>query len=117
MIENVHHLKAPSRRRFVQHLTRQSMYAGALVILSLVFGMAGYHWLAGFGWIDAFENTSMLLGGMGPVNTVSSTGGKVFAGMFALYAGLVFLAVTALVLAPVLHYVLHRFHWDMSHPD
>ena len=59
----------------------------------------------------------MLLGGMGPVNTVSSTGGKVFAGMFALYAGLVFLAVTALILAPVLHHVMHRFHWDMSHPD
>ena len=117
MIENVHHLKAPSRRRFVQHLTRQSMYAGALVIVSLALGMAGYHWTAGFCWVDAFENACMLLGGMGPVGPVSSTGGKIFAGVFALYAGLVFLAVTELVLAPVLHYVLHRFHWDMSHPD
>ena len=117
MLTDVHQMKAPSRRRFVHHLAQQSIYAGALVTASLVLGMAGYHWLAGFGWIDAFENTSMLLGGMGPVNTVSSTGGKVFAGVFALYAGLVFLAVTALVLTPVLHHVLHRFHWDMSHSE
>ena len=117
MIENVHHLKAPSPRRFVQHLTRQSMYAGALVAFSLLLGMAGYHWTAGFCWVDAFENACMLLGGMGPVGPVSRTGGKIFAGVFALYAGLVFLAVTALVLTPVLHHVLHRFHWDMSHPD
>ena len=117
MIENIHHLKAPSRRRLVQHLAQQLMYAGALVTLSLVLGMAGYHWTAGLVWVDAFENACMLLGGMGPVGAVSSTGGKIFAGVFALYAGLVFLAVTALVLTPVLHHVLHRFHWDMSHPD
>lgn len=117
MIENTHHLKPPSRQRFVQHLTRQSFYAGVLVVASLILGMAGYHWVAGLGWVDAFENASMLLGGMGPVGAVATPGGKIFAGVFALYAGLVFLAVSALVLAPVFHHVLHRFHWDISHPD
>ena len=73
-------------------------------------GMAGYHWVAGLSWVDAFENASMLLAGMGPVGAVTSRAGKIFAGVFALYSGLVFLAVTALVLAPVFHYVLHLFH-------
>jgi hypothetical protein len=94
-------------------MSRQVGYAGVLVALSLVIGMAGYHWLAGFAWIDAFEDSAMLLGGMGPVGPVASSTGKIFAGVFALYAGLVFLLVTALVLTPVMHHVLHRFHWEM----
>jgi hypothetical protein len=117
MLQDTQHMKPPSRRRFVQHLTRQAFYAGIIVAASLLLGMAGYHWWAGFGWVDAFENASMLLGGMGPVDPVATAGGKIFAGMFALYAGLVFLAVTALVLMPVFHHALHRFHWDMSHPE
>ena len=117
MIQDAQHLTPPSRRRLFHHLTRQAYYAGAIVVVSLVLGMAGYHWAAGFEWVDAFENACMLLGGMGPVGPVANAGGKIFAGIFALYAGLVFLAVTALVLTPVLHHVLHRFHWDMSHPD
>lgn len=88
------------------------------MIASLVLGMLGYHWIAGLPWVDAFENAAMLLGGMGPVgNDVATRSGKIFAGMFALYAGLVFLVVTALVLSPVFHYVLHRFHWEASHPE
>ena len=106
-------LHQPSRRKFLHHMSRQVGYAGVLVALSLVIGMAGYHWLAGFAWIDAFEDSAMLLGGMGPVGPVASSTGKIFAGVFALYAGLVFLLVTALVLTPVMHHVLHRFHWEM----
>jgi len=110
-------LKPPSRRRLVQHLSRQSVYAGGVIAASLVIGMIGYHVFAGFGWVDSFENASMLLGGMGPVGTVDGDSGKIFAGVFALYSGLVFLAVTALILTPVLHHVLHRFHWDATHPE
>ena len=79
---------------------------------SVVLGMAGYHWIAAYAWIDAFLNTCMLLGGMGPVGDLPNDGAKLFAGVFALYAGLVFLVVTALLLTPVLHQVLHRFHWE-----
>jgi hypothetical protein len=110
-------LKPPSRRRLVQKLSRQSVYAGGVIIISLLIGMVGYHVTAGFGWVDSFENASMLLGGMGPVGPVEGTTGKIFAGVFALYSGLVFLAVTALVLTPVFHHVLHRFHWDATHPE
>lgn len=84
---------------------------------SLLLGMAGYHWIAGLAWVDAFENAAMLLGGMGPIGDVTTRPGKIFAGVFALYSGLVFLVVTALVLSPVFHYVLHRFHWESTHSD
>lgn len=110
-------LKPPSRKRLIQHLQQQSVYAGAILVGSLLIGMLGYHFTAGFGWVDSFENASMLLGGMGPVGTVDGTVGKIFAGLFALYSGLVFLVVTALVLTPVFHHVLHRFHWDATHPE
>jgi hypothetical protein len=81
-----------------------------LVSVSLLIGMAGYHGLEGLPWIDAFLNASMLLGGMGPVNPLTSYGGKLFAGLFALYCGLVVILVAGLLLAPVAHRLLHKFH-------
>ena len=104
--------RQPSRQRLISHLTQQAGYAGVLVLASLAIGMSGYHWVARLSWIDAFQNSAMLLGGMGPVDDILTQGGKVFAGVFALYSGLVFLAITALVLSPVFHYTLHRFHWE-----
>ena len=95
---------------FARRMLNHSGYAAVLVLVSLVAGMLGYHVFDELSWVDAFVDTSMLLGGMGPVNPLRSTGAKVFAGIFALYAGLVFLALTALMLAPVLHRVLHAFH-------
>ena len=110
-------LEPPSRRKLMLKLRDQAGYAAGIVVASLALGMVGYHSLADFGWIDAFENAAMLLGGMGPVGEVRSNSGKIFAGVFALYAGLVFLVVTALVLAPVFHHVLHKFHWEKGHTD
>jgi hypothetical protein len=101
-------LRPPSRPKLIRHLTQQAGYAAGLVALSLGIGMAGYHWIAGLSWVDAFQNAAMLLGGMGPVGEGTNASGKIFAGLFALYAGLVFLVVTALVLTPVFHYALHR---------
>jgi hypothetical protein len=74
--------------------------------------MAGYEWYEQLSWRDAFLNAAMLLGGMGPVNAPATPGGKLFAGLYALYAGLVFLIVAGLLLAPVVHRILHRFHWE-----
>ena len=110
-------MRPPSRRKLIRHLTQQAGYAAGLVVVSLAIGMAGYHWVARLSWLDAFENSAMLLGGMGPVGVVANRAGKIFAGLFALYAGLVFLAVTALVLTPVFHYTLHRFHWEADRPE
>jgi len=83
-----------------------------LLVASLALGMLGYMAFEHLSWIDAFLNASMLLGGMGPVNLPQTAAGKLFAGLYALYAGLVFIVTAALLLAPVLHRVLHRFHWD-----
>jgi hypothetical protein len=99
---------AAFRSRLVAHLAA----ALGLVAFSLAIGMAGYMALEALTPIDAFLNASMLLGGMGPVTTPLSWGGKLFAGCYALYAGLVFIATAALVFTPVLHRVIHRFHWD-----
>jgi hypothetical protein len=87
-----------------------------LLAFSLALGMAGYMGFESLAWRDAFLNTAMLLGGMGPVNAPVTPGGKLFAGCFALYAGLLFIFVLAIMLAPVVHRVLHRFHFE-EEPD
>ena len=86
--------------------------AAGLVIFSLGIGMAGYAWFEGLGWEDGFLNSAMLLGGMGPVDAPHTPGGKIFAGLYALYAGLVFIVCAAIMAAPLVHRLLHRFHWD-----
>ena len=84
----------------------------ALLVVSLAIGMIGYVSLEKLSWIDAFLNSAMLLGGMGPVNPPQTTSGKLFAGLYALYAGLVFIVTAALVFTPILHRVMHHLHWN-----
>jgi hypothetical protein len=103
-----------SRRHFVRRLLAHFALSSALIGVSLVAGMAGYVYFEGLSWLDAFLNASMLLGGMGPVNDPMSVGGKMLAGAYALYAGLLFLVIAGIMLGPVIHRVLHRFHWDES---
>ena len=104
-----------SRRAFLLRLVRLGGLAGTIIVGSLAIGMAGYHWLGGFEWIDAFLNAAMILGGMGPIGDLKRSPAKIFAGLYALYAGIVFLVVAATMLTPVFHRVLHRFHWDADH--
>jgi hypothetical protein len=98
------------RAVFMRRLRRHGLWALAIFGGSLAIGMAGFHWLCDDAWIDAFLNASMLLGGMGPVGEFHGTAGKLFAGFYALYAGVGFLIGAALVIAPVLHRVMHRWH-------
>lgn len=98
-------------RRFARRLAKHLAASTALVAASLLLGMAGYAWFEGLAWRDAFLNSAMLLGGMGPVDAPRTPGGKIFAGLFALYCGLVFLAAGGIVLAPLFHRLMHRFHW------
>jgi len=86
--------------------------AAVLVFVSLLVGMWGYEHYEHLPWRDAFLNTAMLLGGMGPVDPLHTNGGKVFAGVFALYAGVVFLVVAGLFLVPVIHRIAHLFHFE-----
>lgn len=98
--------------RFACRLGLHFAVASLFVLGSLGLGMAGYEYFENLDWRDAFLNAAMLLGGMGPVETPQTPGGKVFAGLYALYAGLVFLILAAVMLAPVIHRVLHHFHWE-----
>lgn len=83
-----------------------------LIAISLAVGMLAYAHYENMSWLDAFLNSSMLLGGMGPIKTDGlSEPGKLFAGFYALYSGLVFMAVMSIMLVPVMHRILHRFHW------
>lgn len=101
-----------SRQAFLRRMAQHGGIAGIVVTVSMVIGTAGFHYLAGQSGIDAFLNSAMLLGGMGPVGDIQSTEGKLFASFFALFAGLVFIAVLAILSAPVLHRLIHRFHLD-----
>ncbi len=101
-----------SPAQFARRVARHAAFAVALTLFSLAMGMAGYRIFENLSWLDAFLNSAMLLGGMGPVNNPVTAGGKLFAGCYALYAGLVFLIVAGLLLVPLLHRILHRFHWE-----
>lgn len=111
MYESHKHPPLP-RARFARRLLLHIAAAAGLLLGSLLLGMAGYSYFENLPWRDAFLNSAMLLGGMGPVDAPRTNGGKIFAGMYALYAGLVFLVAVGVVFAPVLHRLLHKYHWD-----
>ena len=101
-----------ARPQFARRLLGHFAAAAVLLSASLACGMLGYVTFERLSWLDAFLNASMLLGGMGPVNSPQTGAGKLFAGLYALYAGLVFIVTAALLFTPILHRVMHRFHWD-----
>ena len=103
-----------SAKHFAHRMLRHGIYGAAIVAVSAFIGTFGYHELAGFTWIDSFLNACMLLGGMGPVGDLPNDSAKLFASLFALYSGLVFLVLAGLLLAPVFHRVLHKFHWETA---
>lgn len=98
------------RRLFLWRLSRWCAAAGVVVAVSLAVGVCGYHYLERLPWVDSLLNASMILGGMGPVDTLKTDAGKVFASIYALYSGLALIAIVGLMLAPVLHRLLHIFH-------
>ena len=108
------HRGAPlaSRSVFYRRLVVNGLTALALVLVSLIAGMIGYHFLGGLEWIDAFQNASMILSGMGPVDELHDNGAKLFAGLYAIYSGLALIATAGVTIAPILHRFLHRFHLE-----
>ena len=115
MYEYEHRRMPPlSTARFARRFAGHFVLAQLLVALSIGIGMTGYMYFEHMAWRDAFVNSAMLLGGMGPVDPLKTDGGKIFAGIFALYAGLIFLIVAGVLLAPVVHRIIHRFHWEQG---
>ena len=95
---------------FAQRLTVAIGVACCVIAVVLFLGIAGYHWLGQLGWVDSLLEASMILGGMGPVNPIKTTGAKLFASGYALFSGLVFIGIMGIVLTPVVHRILHKFH-------
>jgi hypothetical protein len=104
-----------SRVKFLLRFARNFMAALALILGSLFLGMLGYRHFDPMSWTDAFLNASMILSGMGPVGSPTTDAGKIFAGTYALYSGFVVILASGLVLAPLLHRMLHRFHLSGEH--
>lgn len=102
------------RAGFIRRVLGHAALVVGLIVISVAIGMAGYMSFERLGWLDAFLDTCMLLGGMGPIHAPQSEAGKLFAGLFALYAGLVFIVTAALLLGPVVHRLLHHFHLERS---
>jgi len=99
-------------RAFLGRLATSAALGLAIAAVSLLAGMIGYHFFLGLGWIDAFLNASMLLGGMGPLDPPRTAAGKLFSGLYALYCGFAVLGIAGVVFAPVFHRFLHRFHLE-----
>jgi hypothetical protein len=95
---------------FLHHLSRNTAIALAVVVVSLGGGMLGYRAFEGMDWIDAFVNAAMILSGMGPLDAPKTDPGKIFAGIYALAAGFLLVAIWGLILSPFLHAVLNRLH-------
>jgi len=109
--ERRHEELAP-RSVFVRRIIASLAVALVLILAALFIGICGYHFLAGFNWIDSFLEASMILGGMGPVNQLPTDAAKVFASIYALFSGLILIALMGIILSPVAHRVMHKFHVD-----
>jgi hypothetical protein len=95
---------------FAKRLASAVGLACGIIGIVLFIGIAGYHWLDELDWIDSLLEASMILGGMGPVNPIKTTGAKLFASAYALFSGLVFIGIMGIVLTPIAHRILHKFH-------
>lgn len=113
-----HHKQALASQRMFLH---RMILCGALAILvtlsSLLLGVLGYHNFEGLSWIDSLLNAAMILGGMGPVDILQTAKGKIFASIYALFSGVVFLVTIGILLAPIFHRFLHRFHLESKNSD
>ena len=96
----------------LRRFARSALLGAALIAFSLLAGMAGYHYFEGLPWLDAFSNAAMILSGMGPLAQPQTPGGKVFAGLYALYSGLAVVLITGITFAPLIHAFLYRLHLE-----
>ena len=99
-----------SRVDFLWRMAWHALICLGMVVAALFVGVGGYHWIEGFSWLDAILNASMILGGMGPVGTLQTDAGKLFAAGYALFAGLVFVAAMGVLFMPAIHRLMHKFH-------
>jgi hypothetical protein len=109
--------KEALRRTLVRRLRRSAAFVGGLILAALAIGATGYHLFAGLPWLDAALNAAMILTGMGPVNPVTTPAAKMFAIVYALFSGVFFLTMVAVLLAPGVQHLLHRFHLELDEQE
>jgi hypothetical protein len=105
-------VKKDITHQIARHVTRNILISIALICSALYIGMLGYHVFENMPWVDAFINASMILSGMGPVNEMKTDTGKIFAGCYALFSGLAFIAIVVIILSPVLHRFFRKIHLE-----
>jgi hypothetical protein len=114
------HHKQPlaSQVEFTRRIVRFGFLSFGIILVSLGIGVIGYHYIVGLEWIDSLLNASMLLGGMGPIDTdLKTTGAKLFASVYSLFSGMVFLVAIGVLSTPILHRFMHRFHLELEDED
>lgn len=97
---------------FLSHITRNACMCLVFIAIALFIGMLGYHVFEHMPWVDSFLNASMILSGMGPAATLATTGGKIFAGFYALFSGLAFIAIIVIMISPLIHHLFHKIHLE-----
>ncbi len=113
-----HHEPLLPASEFRRRVLRFAALAFGITLAWWIIGILGYHWLDGLGWIDSILNSAMILSGMGPVSTLNSSAAKLFASVYAITSGVVFIAAVGLLFSPIIHRVYHHFHLDVeSDPD
>ena len=113
-LEQAHAVRGDLRRKLVRRVARNAAIVAAFILVALGIGATGYHTFDGLSWIDAILNAAMILTGMGPIAPIASPAAKIFATVYALFSGVFFLTMIAVLLAPALHHFLYRFHVDLS---
>jgi ABC-type glycerol-3-phosphate transport system permease component len=98
----------------LHRLWRSIVITVGVVVGALAIGMVGYHGLEGLSWIDSFLNAAMILSGMGPATELHTASGKLFAGCYAIFSGVIFITMAAVLFAPMIHRFLHRFHLELE---
>lgn len=108
------HRKQPlaSKATYYQRVLRNLLFASGVLAVSLLIGIAGYHYWGEASWIDSLHNASMILSGMGPVTEMKTDSGKIFSSLYALFSGVIFITNVGIILSPVLHRLYHRLHLE-----
>ncbi len=100
------------RSLFLRRLLWHFLLASGFMLGTLTIGVLGYHFTERLSWLDSLLNAAMILGGMGPVNPIITPAGKLFASFYALFSGVIFLAIAGIIIAPIAHRLLHRLHLE-----
>lgn len=106
-----------TKKQFARRVLNHGLVSVLIIAIALGVGVCGYHWIVGLTWLDSLLNASMILGGMGPVDPITTAAGKLFASFYALFSGLVFIGLLGFLLAPFIHRMMHRLHWESEESE